>query len=334
MAETPNVNIVSHAFGEKANIDTAIEEGTVNAYDEVFFTDTNEMGWVDAEGQFQLHTPRTQEEITVMGNSNIGALKPGDKIAAGTSIDEFIKKLTQVQVPPTYTQPSVSLVNNGGTASGNYEAGTTIDPKVRATFNKGDAGDLTKISVLKAGEEVGDGGTTSPYDYTGDAFVIGDETVTFTAKVEYGEGEIKNDNLGSPYPTGHIAAGNKTSSAYSYNGRRYSFWGTSVSAVPGEITSDYVRALSGKAFNKTGTQEVIISPGEMSAIIAVPEGKTITKIRYDQQNDDSFLSSFTQKTVQVADARGGENGLKQYTVYYYQSAIPASADMKFIVTFA
>lgn len=328
-------NIVSHAFGEKANIAQAITDQTVDAYDEVFFTDTGEMGWISEGGELQMHTPRTQEKITVMGNSNIGALKPGDEIPAGTSIDEFIKKLTQVQVPPTYTQPTVTLANNAGTAAGNYEAGTTITPKVRATFTQNDAGDLTKISVLKGGVEAGDGQTTNPYNYDGEAFVIGDETIVFTAKAEYGDGPVKNDNLGAEYPTGQIKAGSKTSSNYTYNGQRKSFWQGLTGDIPADITSDWVRALTGSELNiKTGTKQVIFPTGTKSIAIALPEGRTISNIRYDENNDNSFLENFTQKTVQVADSRGADNGLKNYTVYTYQAATPAASQLTIIFTIA
>lgn len=328
-------NIVSHAFGDKANISQAITDQTVDAYDEVFFEDTGEMGWITGEGQLQMHTPRTQEKITVMGNSNIGALKPGDEIPAGTSIDEFIKKLTQVQVPPTYKQPTVALTNNGGTGAGSYEVGTTINPTVRATFTQNDAGALTKIAVLKGGSEVSDGGTTNPYNYTGDGFVLGDETVTFTAQATYEEGAIKDDNLGQPYPTGHITAGTKTSSGYSYVGQRKSFWQGLTTDVPGEITSDWVRALTGSELNiKTGAKTVVFPAGTKSIAIALPQGRTVSSIRYDENNDNSFLDNFTQKTVQVADARGESNGLKDYTVYTYQAATPAASQLTIIFTIA
>ena len=38
-------------------------------------------------------------------------------------------------------------------------------------------------------------------------------------------------------------------------------------------------------------------------------------------------------TVEVADARGGENGLKEYTVYTYTPAAPYAAETKYKVSF-
>jgi hypothetical protein len=41
---------------------------------------------------------------------------------------------------------------------------------------------------------------------------------------------------------------------------------------------------------------------------------------------------FTKTTINVADARGGENGMTSYKVYSYAMAIPAAAPMTFKVT--
>ena len=49
---------------------------------------------------------------------------------------------------------------------------------------------------------------TSPHDYTGEAIVVGDETITYTASATYKEGAIKNNNLGNQSPDGHITGRN------------------------------------------------------------------------------------------------------------------------------
>jgi hypothetical protein len=38
-------------------------------------------------------------------------------------------------------------------------------------------------------------------------------------------------------------------------------------------------------------------------------------------------------TVEVADVRGGENGLKEYTVYTYTPAAPYATETKYKVSF-
>ena len=201
-------------FGAKEDIGTAVEAGTINEYD-FLCLDNGEVGWIDANKKTVINTPRTQTDIKVNGVTGLG-IGNNETITAGKSLDEIVKMLVQKPIPATYTKPSVAIANNGGSASGDVEAGTTFTPKLRATFNQNDAGALSKIEILKGGQSVGNG-TKSPYDYIGDAIVVGDETVTFTAKASYNEGAIKNNNLGQQSPDGHITAGSGTSGNYSIN---------------------------------------------------------------------------------------------------------------------
>ena len=154
-----DLKMTKHAFGSKENIETAKAAGTIDAYD-VLHLSNGEMGWIAADGSTVINTPRTQEAITVNGVTGLG-IGNGQTIQAGASIDEIVRMLVQKAVPATYTKPSVSLANNGGQAAGNVEAGTSITPKLKATFNQNDAGDLTAISIKKGSDAVAED-TTSP----------------------------------------------------------------------------------------------------------------------------------------------------------------------------
>ena len=318
-------------FGTKEDIGTAVEAGTINEYD-FLCLDNGEVGWIDANKKTVINTPRTQTDIKVNGVTGLG-IGNNETITAGKSLDEIVKMLVQKPIPATYTKPSVSIANNGGSASGDVEAGTSVTPKLRATFNKNDAGDLTKLEILKGGQSVGSG-TATPYDYSGEAIVIGDETVTFTAKATYNEGAIKNNNLGQQSPNGHIAAGSVTSGNYSINGRRNMFYGTGVGATP-SLTSDVVRGLANTRLNPTqGTVFNIPSAiGQQYVVFAYPATlRDVNQIFYVEANDPGMASSFKKTLVDVADARGGENGKKSYKVYSYAMATPAAAGMTFKVT--
>jgi hypothetical protein len=59
--------------------------------------------------------------------------------------------------------------------------------------------------------------------------------------------------------------------------------------------------------------------------------RDVSKVTYVEANDGSMASSFTKETIDVADARGGENGKKSYKVYAYKMAVPATAGMTFDV---
>ena len=319
-------------FGRREDIESAKSSGLIDEYD-ILLLDNGEVGWLDAEKETVINTPRTQTSIQVNGVTGLG-IENGSTIDAGKTIDEIVKMLVQKSVPATYTKPTVALANNGGQAAGAVEAGTSVTPKLRATFTQNDAGALTKLEVLKGGSSVGTG-SASPYDYSGSAIVIGDESITFTAKATYGEGAIKNDNLGQPSPNGHITAGSITSSNYTITGQRKAFWGSGTGTVD-DATSDQIRKLTNARLNVTAGTNISlkVETGQQYIMFASPSPRTLKQVIYDDLGDKGMLSSFTKTTVQVADARGGSNGLMDYNCYVYNLSVPCSAPMNFTFVIA
>lgn len=320
-----------HAFGSKENIDTAKAAGTINAYD-VLHLSNGETGWIDKEGNTVIATPRTQEGIIVNGVTGLG-IANGATIPAGTSLEEFVKMVVQKAIPATYNRPSLAIGNNGGTAAGNVEAGTSITPKLRASFTKNDAGDLETITIKQGGTEVANG-TTSPLDYTGETFVIGDETVSYTASATYGDAPVKNNNLGQESKENWFAGSTATSGSYSFTGKRNLFYGTGVGNVP-EVSSEVVRGLANKKLAPAaGTSfDINVAVGQQYIIIAYPATlRDLNNVTYVEANDSGMASNFTKTTVDVADARGDGNGIMSYKVYTYAMAVPAAAGMTFKVT--
>lgn len=314
--------------GKKGDIDAAKQSNAIDEGDFVVTSDTDEFAFINKAKETKFLKSRSQKAYTLKG-TDLGALKNGQTIPENIDMDGLLSMITQKSIPATYTKPTVAITNNGGSASGNVEAGTSVTPKLRATFNKNDAGDLTAISIKKANTSVKDG-TASPLDYNGEAIVIGDETVTFTASASYGDGTIKNDNLGQPSPNGQIKAGTVNSSGYSFTGQRNSFWGSGVGTMTSP-TSDSIRKLANKRLNLTvGTKiSMKVEKGQQHIMFALPEPRTLTQVIYDDLGDKGMLSSFTKSTVQVADARGEQNGLKNYNCYVYNLATPCQASMNF-----
>lgn len=313
-------------YGNRTDIDTAISATTLDEGDLVITKDTEELAFIKPDKSKMFIKSRSSKEYTLNG-TDLGALKNGDSIPEGTSIDELLNLITQKAIAPTYTKPTVSLAKSGaGTAAGSYEAGTSVTPVLTATFNKNDAGDLTKLSILKGGSDVGSD-TSSPYTYTGEAIVLGDETVTFTAKAEYSDGPVKNNNLDQPDATGQIKAGSVNSSNFSYTGQRNLFYGTGVGELP-ELTSDVIRGLTNKKLNPTQGLNFTINmaTGQQYFIFAYPATlRDVNKVNYVEGNDPNMAASLTKETVNVADARGGENGVIEYKVYTYRAATPFAA---------
>ena len=320
-------------YGNKTDIDTAIAATTIDEGDIIITKDTEELAFIKPDKSVMYPKDRTSKEYTLNGTS-LGALNNGEKIPEGSSIDDLLNMITQKPLAPSYAQPTVTLAKSGsGTAAGSYEAGTSITPVLTATFNKNDAGDLTKLAILKGNEEVGSD-VSSPYTYTGEAIVLGDETVTFKARVTYNDGSVKNNNLGQPDATGQIKAGTKDSSVISFVGQRNLFWGTGVGELPA-LNSDTVRGLTNKKLNPTQGYSftINVSVGQQNILICYPSSlRDISKVHYVEGNDPNLAQNFSKTNVNVADARGGENGLKEYKCYTLHLSTPAQATMTLNVT--
>lgn len=326
-----DVKMTKHAFGAKENIETAKASGAIDAYDVLHLTN-GEIAWIDKDNNTVINTPRTQTDITVNGVTGLG-IGNGETISAGASIDDLVRMLVQKAVPATYTKPTVSLSNNGGQASGNIEAGTSITPKLKATFTKNDAGDLTNLSI-KRGSDVVVEGTSSPQTYDGEAIVIGDETVTFTASATYGDAPVKKNNLGQESKENWFAGDTITSSNYSITGKRNLFYGTGVGDVP-TVDSTFVRGLVNTKLAPTQghSWNITVDVGQQYIAFAYPATlRDVNNVTYVEANDSGMASSFTKTTIDVADARGDNNGLMSYKVYTYKMAVPAAAGMTFKVT--
>lgn len=320
-----------HAFGARENIDTAKASGAIDAYDIIYMTN-GEIGWLDKDANTVINTPRTQTAIEVNGVTGLG-IKDGESVPAGLTLDDVVKMLVQKSVPATYTKPTIALTNNGGQASGNVEAGTSISPKLTATFTQNDAGALSAISILLGANAVAEG-ATSPLSYNGEAVVIGDETLSYTASATYGDAPVKNDNLGNESTTNWFAGDTITSTAYNIVGKRNLFYGTGVGDLP-EITSENVRKLTNKKLAPTQGYNwtINVDIGQQYIMFAYPADlRDVNNVTYVEANDSGMATSFTKTTIDVADARGGTNGLKSYKVYTYKMAVPAAAPMTFKVT--
>ena len=323
--------ISKHVFGSKENLETAKSNGTIGPND-VLFLDNREIGWIAKDGSTVMSTSRTQEAITVNGVTGLG-ISDGATISAGTSLDEFVKMVVQKAIPATYTKPTVSITNNGGQASGNIEAGTTISPKLKATFTKNDAGDLENIVIKKGSTEVATG-TESPLTYTGEDIVIGDESITFSASATYGDAPVKTNNLGAESTENWFAGGTVNSSNYVVTGKRNLFYGTGVGSIP-EVNSVMVRGLVNKKLAPAqGTSfSINVAVGQQYIVFAYPATlRDVNNVTYVEANDSGMASNFEKLVIDVADARGGANGIMSYKVYTYEMAVPAAASMTFKVT--
>lgn len=321
------------AYGNKDDIETAKTESKIDKGDFVVTKDTDELAFINKDNETKFLKSKSSKEYTLNG-TDLGALSNGSKIPSGIDMDGLLGLITQKPLHPSYVDPTVSIAKSGaGSNAGAVEAGTSVTPILTATFNKNDAGNLTKLAILKGTEEVGSD-TASPYTYTGAALVIGDETVTYKAQATYADGPVKDNNLGTPDATGQIKAGTVSSNNFSFTGQRNLFYGTGVGSVP-ELDSDTIRGLTGKKLNPTQGYifNISVAVGQQYVIIAYPATlRDINQIKYVEGNDPNLANNFAKSTVQVADARGGSNGLMNYKCYALGLSTPAQAVMTLTVT--
>lgn len=271
--------------------------------------------------------------VELGANGSLGGYSTGDVIADGTPIKTIIKKLLAKQIPPTYTAPTVSITNNSGTAPGSYEIGTTITPKLKATYNKNDGGNLTSINISPNVAS----GLTSPL--TGDvaSFALTD-TVSYRADVSYEAGPIKNDNLGEPYPSTAIPAGTKYSNYLTFTPYKQGyFWGvldSSSSTTP--LTSTIIRNGTKKngaysSGNITGIKASSVANRKRIFVACPADKKGVTKVVMPSaMNADCTADFIKQANTVLVEGANGYEGIA-YNIWVYEPAA-ISDDQTFTVT--
>lgn len=276
------------------------------------------------------------DSITVQlgDNGKIGSYSTGDTIQSNTPIKTIIKKILQKQVPPTYTAPTISISNNSGMSPGSYEIGTTISPKLKATYTKNDGGNLISITI---NPNVANG-TISPLTGEVTPFIL-ENQVQYSATVTYEDGPIKNDNLGEPYPTGKILAGTKNSSNMIFSPYRVGyFWGVlNTSSAEAPLTSAIIR--SGTKKNGAYTSGNIPNTIQASTVanrkrifVACPKTNIGVKkvIMPSAMNADCTADFVKQANTVIVEGANGYQGI-EYNVWVYEPAM-ISDDQTFIVT--
>lgn len=270
-------------------------------------------------------------EVNLGSGVGLGGFTAGEEIPEDMTLAEFAKKLLMKQVPPTYTEPSVSISRSGGTTNGNVEIGTNVSVSLSSTFTQNDAGALTNIQFKKGGSNVGEASSTSPATYT-ETLNAFDAAVSYTAVASYSDGPIKNDNLGQPYPTGQIKAGSKTSSSIAFNPYRKGFYGA-VTSKDAAIDSAFVRSLSSSTTSapaQGNTWTIQIPVGTLRVAFAYPATlRDVNSVKDVNGLNAEIKSAFALSTVSVEGANGyaGIN----YKVYVTDFANPTDAANSYTV---
>lgn len=250
----------------------------------------------------------------------------------------------------TYTKPKATLTVKTGSytygykdANGDKKSGTGVTfTSAKIAFGGDDT--IETEGQYNTASNLGNDGTVSieASSYAKDAttanYTDSSVSYTFSGNAAHTAGAIAIDNLGgASNPTVQIAANNKitaTDKTVSFRGYRRMFVGCTTEA----LTSSVIRGLNLKNEKASTTAFTVTAPiNATKLVIAAPTKSvgynyTLSKAEMMTMGWEDYTTEFkSQTSVQVADKRGGDNGLLAYNIYVYEFA-PLKAATDFRIT--
>jgi hypothetical protein len=246
----------------------------------------------------------------------------------GKNLVEVFDSMFTKEQNPSKTDPSVNITLN---KAGSYEVGTTVtDITCSVSFNDGSYSygpEPTGASV--SSWEIKDSKNQN-YNYSTSAINIPNVLVTdginytVTAKATHTIGNIPKTNKGNDCTdtTKRIAAGTKEKTSSAITGYRYAFAGGTNA---NNLDSSVIRSMSAKKDSKANMDaegealQFSAAKGSTKVFFAYPS--TWSGTPYFEMFGLAWAENvnFIQKNnVQVADARGGSNGLSYYKLYVWE----------------
>lgn len=262
--------------------------------------------------------------ITIPGSGNATIS------ARGKNLSSVLASIMAERKNPTITQPSVTISFTNAQKS--VEAGTTVTPQYKCTFNAGNYSFGPATGVTATSWSITDNKaepeTLTTQDGSFQPVKIGDQgadvkTYTATVTVQHSAGAIPKDNLGGDYAAGAIAAGSKTAStSQSITCFRNFFYGIRTETTP--LDSAVIRTLTaGGAY--TSKKTLNVQPGASAAkqvVVAVPansgRGGLQTVLLTSSMNADITENYVKQPNISVEGADGYT--AIEYEVWVYQPA--------------
>ena len=264
----------------------------------------------------------------VVNGVDIGMYSDGQTIPKDTPILNVVKNILTKVVNPTYDQPTLVMSSSQELI---VESGTTISPELIIAFTKNDAGNISAFRVFEGLTELdNDVDVVSPFVVTPHRII--DTTEQYKAEVDYTDGPIKFNNLGTDYPVGQIMAGTKVSNTIAIHGVRKAFYGTDTASKDIYTTSGEIRNLNGLLNIAQGMSiEIAIPAGTQKVTFAYPETiRDVLSVKYIEGMNVEIKDIFNKTVVNVEGAEGG-NGMN-YKVYTYVPTVPFQKDVNYKVT--
>ena len=266
-------------------------------------------------------------DISVIGVT-VGNYSNGMTISNNTSIHTVLQTMMQKRIPPTYTNPTLTLAYSG---SLNIEVGTALSPTLTPTYTIHDAGSVTNYLLFENGSSIYTNTGVAVYSVV--AFTVAETTYAYYGRAYYEEGATKNDNFGDPDATGKITASYLNSSTRTYRGQRKYWYDTSLGSNS-IINSTDIRNLSSSALNPVvgTTFEINIVAGTSEIVIAYPKTiQEIDSIKYVELGNAEVKDTFTETEISV-EGVGGYLAIP-YRVYIYRPSVSFGDSATYTVVF-
>lgn len=282
----------------------------------------NKQTWIIMDGSYNANNVYFDKDLTI--DSKVLA-------TTGKNIEEVLTMLSLGKaILPEKIEPTVTLVSN---ESKEYEAGTSIAIKYKATLNPGSYTYGPATGIVPESWEVQLGENTLETDEgTFDAITILDDTnLKLKVTASYGEGSIPKDSFGEDLVNEEdlakcqIKAGTASIEGPAIKGYRNIFVGSKVNAI--DLTSVNLRNLTKEKENNF-TFNVLDESKQV--IIAIPEGKALKKVADTKVFGIDISSKFIKTVVNVGGADATEENIgnyaKNYNVYVYSPAVALGAN--------
>ena len=237
---------------------------------------------------------------------------------------------------------AITKVNwNGTFTDGTYEFGSTETKDVTNATAKKKA-NASATWVVKLGDT--QIGTTEDGSYA-QSLVMGDTqtkvTLNATATLVTDNVRTPLNNVGAEVAdlkVSEFKSGGTTYTNSSVNATVTGYRKMFVGCTGATLISDVIRGLSLKSAQASTTAFEVTAPtGATKLVIAAPTNSqgynyTLSKAEMMTMSYEDYTDQFsTDASVEVADARGGTNGLQTYNIYSYSFAA-LKADTKFRIT--
>lgn len=300
-------------------------------------------GWIACDGNVDASRVILNKDITLAGSyTQVGnltkssATTTGKFSVAGKSVEAALTEILSKREQPKITSnPAVTVTLSQAKA---YEVGTSVTPSYSASLSAGayTYGPATGIAATEWAVTDTNGNEATTASGSFPEIVVADGmNYNITAIATHGAGAVAVDNLGDASdPAVQIAGGTKQKTSSSITGYRSYFYGVlSTSSAEAPLTSDIIRGMTNSkgAYNASKTFTINATATAKRIVVAIPHAsitgsrtglkEVILTSAMNTPVTDSY--AHTASAVQVADARGGENGLVAYDVYVYE---PASID--------